>query len=112
MANVTNPEVVAWVNKRIRVIADMKAQLFEMSRAISLEFTNRPLLSAELQNSSDVMIEDGAFNGDGRPIIHAYDCRQIIAMAQADVAAADATSAAQLKQLYRVSPNPSRLGVM
>ena len=100
---ITNPQAVAFANARIRVGADLLAQLyFEAKRTVHA--WNAQSMSAVITNTADVIV-DGS-ETSGRPAITGAQATTIITRLIEFIADYEASSHAKLNTVLQVAPNP------
>ena len=75
MADIVSPQAIKFSNERIRVAADLIAQLDNLAASILNEWTALGS-TALIPNTADNIIDDAA--GDGRPIITGIKANNII----------------------------------
>lgn len=102
---ITDPNAIAFINQRMRPIADMRIKLHYVSKIAAAEFTAKGL-SATITNDSQV-VNDGsqAPTGDGRTSITGADVNVLLALMNADIATLEASSNLKLNQTIKVAVN-------
>lgn len=102
MANISNPQAIAFVNQKARVYADARAQSYATAKAL-VNFWNANTVSAVIPNTTDVIL-DGAAT-DGRQIVTAAGITNIVTRAMDEIADYEATSNAKLNTILAVAVN-------
>lgn len=83
MAAITNPVAIKFCNEKIRVSADLLAQLDNFAQAVLNEWTALGT-STLIPNTTDVIVDGASVNGvdgtggDGRPVITGAKATNII----------------------------------
>lgn len=102
MADISNPQAIAFVNEQARVMADSMAQNYATAKAI-VNFWNANNVSAVIPNTVDVIL-DGAAT-DGRQIVTGAAITNIVTRAMEVIADYEATSNAKLNTVLNVAVN-------
>lgn len=102
---ITDPNAIAFINQRVRPLADLRAKLYFLSKITAAEFTAKGL-SSTITNDSSV-VNDGSQlpGGDGRTSITGADVNVLLALTNADVTANEASSNLKLNQTLKVAVN-------
>lgn len=109
MADIDTPQVRQFCNERVRKAANLLAQLYNWSRSVRDEWTAQDMAS-QITNSPDDTIIDGAAT-DGRPPLTGEDVHNIKDLVVAFIADLEANTNAELNEILRVAPKPTR-GIM
>lgn len=106
MAEITNPEAVAFCNSKVRVAADKLAQLYYTAKSVSQEWTANGLGDIIVYSNSDLVVDGSA--SDGRHPISGIDVNNLITRLTEIVADMEASSNAKLNTVLAVATNPQR----
>ncbi len=79
---ITNKEAIKFSNEKLRVVADLMAQLYNIGKSMNDEWTARGLAAVIPDDASQILCDsaygtDGA-DGDGRPIVTGQDLHNIV----------------------------------
>jgi hypothetical protein len=79
---ITNNEAIKFSNEKIRVMADLMSQLYNLCKTANAEWTARNLISV-IPNDVNEVMHDSAYgtdgtDGDGRPIVTGADLNGIM----------------------------------
>lgn len=102
---ITDPNAIAFINQRVRPLADLRSKLYFLSKIAAAEFTAKGL-SVTITNDSSV-VNDGSQSpgGDGRTSITGADVNVLLSLTNADVASNEASSSLKLNQTLKVAVN-------
>lgn len=105
MAAITDPNAIAFINTRVRRLADLRAQLYFLGKVAADEFTAKNL-SAVITNDSSV-VNDGsqAPTGDGRTSITGADVNVLLALSNTYLSGMEASANLTLNQTLKVAVN-------
>lgn len=106
MADITNPQDVAFCNDRLRVAADKLAQAYYFANAtLDVWFANGH--SSSIPNNANDTVIDGSLT-DGRPILTGQDVHTMMSRISEIVTDYEASGNAKLNTVLAVSVNPDR----
>jgi hypothetical protein len=106
MAGITNPEVVAFCNQRVREAADRLAQTYFLAKAVTAEWFANNLSTAIAYDNGDLVVDGSAI--DGRHPISGIDVNNLITRLMELTADYEASSNAKLNTILAVAVNPER----
>lgn len=102
MADITNPEAIAFCNEKIRPAADRLAQTYYFAKAVAQEWTANNLGDL-IPVSADPIIDGSAT--DGRHPITANDVNVMIGILNEYIAAMEASGNQDLNGVLNVAVN-------
>lgn len=107
MAAITDPSAIAFINTRVRPLADLRAKLYNLGLMVAAEFTAKGL-AALIPNDVSV-VNDGsqAPTGDGRTSISGADVNVLLALSNTYIAGMQASANLTLNQTLKVAVNPT-----
>lgn len=105
MADVTNPEAVAFCNEKVRTLADRLAQTYYDIKRLAQEWVATGM-GSKIPNDASVIVDGSAT--DGRHPITGADVHNIAVRATEILNDYEASSAAKLNTILRVAVNPDR----
>jgi len=100
MADITNPQAVAFCNERVRLAANKFMDLYWWCKMVSEEWAAQSIGSL-IPNNADVLIDGSAT--DGRSICTGADINTLAARVAEFTALLEATANAKLNQIAKVS---------
>lgn len=108
MAAITDPSAIAFINSRVRPLADARAKLYNLGVMIAAEFTAKGM-AALIPNDNSV-VNDGSQatapgGGDGRTSITGADVNVLLALSNMYIADMQANSNLTLNQTLKVAVN-------
>ena len=82
MSAITNNEAIKFSNEKMRIVADLMAQLYNFGKSVNDEWISREIGSI-IPDDSEAILHDSAFgtdgtDGDGRPIVNGADLNSIM----------------------------------
>jgi len=101
---VTDPTAIKFCNERVRVYADLKAQLCYFAQVFDDEWQAKDMNTLIPAGGGD--IEDSATTGDGRTIITADDVRALRQRVTDDLAILE--NQAQFNTILKPAVNPTK----
>ena len=104
MAQITNPEAVAFVNQKIRVASDKLAQMYYLAKSVSQEWTATGLGTIIAYDNADFVV-DGAAT-DGRHPATGVNVNNLMNRLSELVADMEASGGAKLNTILALSTNP------
>jgi len=106
MADITNPQAIAFANNRIRVIADLQAQLYYASKALTADWFAQGVDTVIPNNAGDTVVDGSAT--DGRAPITGAKVNSIITRASEYVTDMEANTNSKLNTVLAVAVNADR----
>ena len=100
MADITNPQAVAFCNERVRLAANKFMDLYWWCKMVSEEWVSQGI-AALIPNDASVLMDGSAT--DGRPICTGADINTLAARVAEFTALLEATTNAKLNQIAKVS---------
>ena len=107
MANIVDPRAISFTGEKARVAADKIAQAYYFAKIVVDEWFAEGL-SSVITNSSDDIIEDAAYFGDGRKVVTGAEVTNIMTRCIDLVNDMEANSNAKLNTVLNVAVNPER----
>lgn len=104
---VTDPSAIAFINSRVRPLADLRAKLYNLGVMVAAEFTAKGLATLIPNDSSVVNDGSQSPSGDGRTSITGADVNVLLALSNTYIAGMQASSSLTLNQTLKVSVNPT-----
>lgn len=99
---ITNVEAVTFCNQRVRVMADLLARAYYLSKIVANEW-NANAMASLIPNTSEVVNDGSAV--DGRHEITGADATAIVTRCNELIADMEATSNAKLNTILAVAVN-------
>lgn len=110
---ITNSEAVVFSDEKLRPVADLLAQLYNLAKSVNDEWVARNM-GTIIPNDAAEVLHDSAYgtngtDGDGRPVVDGQDLNRVITMLITDfVNDLEANADLKLKVVLRVAVNTRR----
>ena len=101
---ITDPRAIRFSDDYIRTISDRAVQYYYSAKSLVNKWYAESM-DTLIPNEIDNILEDSAYNGDGRPIVSGAELTNIITRAQEYINDMEANSNAKLNTLLTVSVN-------
>lgn len=102
---ITDPNAIAFINNRVRPLADLRAKLYNLGLIVAAEFTAKGLATTITNDASVVNDGSQGATGDGRTSITGSDVNILLALSNTYTAGMQATSNLTLNQTLKVAVN-------
>lgn len=105
MPAITDPSAIAFINTRVRPLADLRAKLYNLGVMVAAEFTAKGMAALITNDASVVNDGSQAPTGDGRTSITGADVNVLLALSNTYISGMQATSNLTLNQTLKVAVN-------